>query len=76
MEWTTIYVSSVTNAMRGKATLERQGFSVYMQRSSHVQKTDGCGYQLLVKGDAARALDVLTRAKIRVLRSESGGAQR
>ena len=49
MEWTTIYVSSVTNAMRGKAVLERQGFLVYMQRSSGTKETDGCGYQLLVK---------------------------
>ena len=76
MEWTTIFVSSVTNAMRGKAVLERQGFTVYMQRTSRISDTDGCGYQLLVKGNGNRAIEHLKQARIRVLRFETGGERR
>lgn len=73
MEWTTIYVSSVTNAMRGKRLLENQGYTVHIQRSSHVTEDAGCGYSLLVRG-GDRAAQLLQRAGIRVLRTAGGGA--
>ena len=76
MEWTTVYISSVTNAMRSKTLLERQGFTVYMQRSSHVQERDGCGYSLLVRGEMQPVTALLQKAGIRVLRAEHGGARR
>ena len=76
MEWTTIYVSSVTNAMRGKKVLEREGLTVHMQRSSNAEKTDGCGYRLLVRGEAGRAAALLKKAGIRILRTENGGVRR
>ena len=72
----TIYVSSVTNAMRGKAALERQGFSVTVQRSSRLAQTDGCGYSLTVSGDEKAALGILKQRGIRILRTERGGAGR
>lgn len=74
MEWTTMYVSSVTNAMRGKRFLERQGHTVYMQRSSQIAENNGCGYSLLVNGNGAKAVEQLRRAGIRVLRTVGGGA--
>ncbi len=76
MEWTTVYISSVTNAMRGKALLERQGYTVQMQRSSHVKETDGCGYRLLVSGEGQPITALLSKAGIRVLRTEYGGVRR
>lgn len=75
MEWTTVYISSVTNAMRGKTLLERQGYTVHMQRSSHTQETDGCGYRLLVRGEGKLITALLTKAGIRVLRTEHGGVR-
>ena len=72
MEWTTIYVSSVTNAMRGKRLLEQHGYAVHIQRSSHVQENNGCGYSLLVRGNDAPKL--LSQAGIRILRVVGGGA--
>lgn len=75
MEWITIYVSSVTNAMRGKQLLERQGYTVHMQRSSLIQEENGCGYSLLVRGGASAA-DILKRGGIRVVRVVGGGAGR
>lgn len=76
MEWTTVYISSVTNAMRGKTLLERQGFTVHMQRSSHAKETDGCGYSLLVRGEAKPITALLSKAGIRILRTEHGGVHR
>ena len=76
MEWTTVYISSVTNAMRGKTLLERQGFTVHMQRSSHANKADGCGYSLLVRGEVGPVTALLSKAGIRILRTEHGGVHR
>ncbi|MBR2405738.1 MAG: DUF3343 domain-containing protein [Clostridia bacterium] len=73
MEWTTIYVSSVTNAMQGKRLLEKQGYTVHVQRSSRVQEDTGCGYSLLVRGNADRATELLKKNGIRVLRVAGGG---
>ena len=74
MEWTTIYVSSVTNAMHAKRVLEKQGFAVHVQRSSHVQEESGCGYSVLVRSQAAKAVEILKQNGIRVLRTSGGGA--
>ena len=76
MEWTTIYVSSVTNAMRGKRLLEGQGYTVHMQRASHTNDNNGCGYSLLVRGNGRQAEEQLRQSGIRVLRTGSGGAPR
>ncbi len=75
MEWTTFYVSSVTNAMRGRKLLEHQGFTVYMKRSSRQKENDGCGYVLQVRGNASLAKQQLMGAGIRILRMESGGVR-
>ena len=76
MEWTTAYVSSVTNAMRGKKVLERQGFTAYIQRASHTQANEGCGYSLLTNGTNHAVSTALSKAGIRVLRMENGGMPR
>ncbi len=75
MEWTTIYVSSVTNAMHGKRVLEKQGYTVHIQRAANVSEDAGCGYSLLVRG-GTDAVEQLRRAGIRILRVAGGGAPR
>lgn len=75
MAWTTIYVSSVTNAMHGKRLLERQGYTVHAQRSSHIKDEDGCGYSLLVRDHGDRAAALLRQHGIRVLRVDGGAAR-
>ncbi len=73
MEWTTLNVSSVTNAIRGKTILERRGFTAHVQRAFQAGDNNGCGYRLLVKGDGAKARALLQEAGLRVNRSENGG---
>lgn len=75
MEWTTLYISSVTNAMRGKRLLEKQGYTVHLQRAANVTEDNGCGYSLLVRGPGSPA-EELRRAGIRVMRVTGGGAPR
>ena len=65
IQQTAILVSSVTNAMRGKDLLVRNGFSVQIQRFFHIDDQNGCGYQLLVQGDGKRAKEVLRAAGLR-----------
>ncbi len=76
MEWTTVYISSVTNAMRGKTLLERQGYTVHMRRSSSIRENDGCGYYLQVRGEVQPVTALLSKAGIRILRTEHGGVRR
>lgn len=75
MAWTTIYVSSVTNAMHGKRLLEKQGYVVHLQRSSQIREEEGCGYSLLVRGQGDRAASLLAQHGIRVLRVDGGAAR-
>ena len=44
-------VSSVTNAMRGKNLLEKNGMHSYIHRTVDEEGNNGCGYSLLVTGD-------------------------
>ena len=66
MKQSTIAVGSVTNAMRGKQVLENHGYSVQIQRLTHMDDQNGCGYQLLVNGDVARAVELLRSSGVRV----------
>lgn len=75
MEWTTLYVSSVTHAMRGRKLLEQQGITVVMKRSFNNNENNGCGYSLSVNGNAKNAEQLLQKAGIRVLRVEHGGGR-
>ena len=75
MAWTTINVGSVTNAMRGKAILERQGYTVQMQRTYSSDDNNGCGYRLVIKGDASFAEKLLQKNGVR-MNSIQRGADR
>ena len=63
-----VHVGSVTNAMRGKQLLEEQGIRAYLHRSLQPTAGDGCGYSLLVTGDAAKADQILRQRGVRVIR--------
>ncbi len=63
-----IHVGSITNAMRGKQMLERQGIRTYIHRSSQPTDGDGCGYSLLVTTDVGQAERILRSGGVRVVR--------
>lgn len=63
-----IFVGSVTNAMRGKQLLEEQGIRAYLQRASRPTDGDGCGYSLLVTGGIEKAVGILQKRGVRVIR--------
>ena len=60
-------VSSITNAMRGKNLLERNGIHGYINRTVDEEGNNGCGYSLLVTGDTVRAESLLRAAGVRIL---------
>lgn len=59
-------VSSVTNAMRGKSLLERNGIRAYVSRTIDENGNNGCGYSIAVQSNPDRAEQLLTSAGIRV----------
>ena len=63
-----IHVSSITNAMRGKKLLEKQGIRSYVHRASNPPQGDGCGYSLLVTERLEQAQSVLRSGGVRVVR--------
>lgn len=66
MNATKVYaVGSVTNAMRGKELLQKNGLRAYVGRANATE-TNGCGYTLTVTGDHEKAATLLETAGIRV----------
>ena len=58
-------VGSVTNAMRGRELLQKQGIAAFLGRAD-AKTREGCGYTLTVTGDVDRAAALLAAAGIRV----------
>ncbi len=69
MSNTYIHVGSITNAMRGRSLLEKQGIRAFLQRSSHPAEGDGCGYRLLVTEQVEKAVRILRESGVRVIRT-------
>ena len=65
-------VSSVTNAMRGKNLLEKNGMHSYIHRTVDEEGNNGCGYSITTD-QGERAEPLLTAAGIRI-RSKSAGS--
>lgn len=65
-------VSSVTNAMRGKAWLEKNGIQGYIGRTMDEQGNNGCGYSIMIMGAGERAEQLLRAAGIRILSVHGG----
>ena len=67
-----IHVGSVTNAMRAKKLLEKNGIIAYINRSAHPAQGDGCGYSLLVTDRDEQAIRILRSAGVRIVRISDG----
>ena len=74
MEESIFLMGSVTNAMRGKAVLEKNGYRAFVQRHTALNDQNGCGYRLLVWGDVQKALLILQKAGLKV-RGQKRGEQ-
>ena len=61
-------VSSVTNAMRGRSLLERNGLRAAIERKLDPAGNNGCGYSLLVSADPDQVTRLLQAGGIRVQR--------
>ena len=59
-------VSSVTNAMRGKSLLERNGIHAYVSRTIDENGNNGCGYSVAAASEPERAEQLLLSAGIRI----------
>ena len=60
-----IKAGSVTNAQRIESLLKRNGFKVAIRRSSKIKKGEGCGYSVLVKGDAQKISELIKNSRIK-----------
>lgn len=60
------YVSSITNAMRGKELLEKNRIRAYISRSIDENTKNGCGYCIYVSSDFEKAQNLLRSSGIRI----------
>ena len=72
MARTYLRVSSVTNAMRGKTLLERNGIRASVSRTLEEDGSNGCGYSVVVWSDPERSAQILRGAGIRVRGMKQG----
>lgn len=64
-----IKVGSITHATKGKNILVKNGYKVYIKRSSNIDASSGCGYMLTFDGDINRAKILLEKGRITMLGS-------
>ena len=72
MEESIFLMGSVTNALRGKSVLEKNGYRAFLQRHTNTNDQNGCGYRLRVWGDSQKALMLLQKAGIKVRGQKRG----
>jgi len=60
------YVSSITNAMRGKEILEKNGIRAHISRLADENIKNGCGYCVFVYSDFDEAEEILRSSGIRI----------
>lgn len=69
-------LSSITYAMKGRDLLSSRGIKCEILRVSSGNAHSGCGYGLIVYGDAESAARILSQARVGVLNKKYLGAKR
>ena len=60
-----IKAGSVTNAQRIESLLKKNGYKAMIRRSSRISKGEGCGYSVVVKGDAEKVSELINNSRIK-----------
>ena len=60
-------VNSVTHAMKAKNILSANGIYAQVVRNGNADKREGCGYSVLIDGDADRAVLLLRANHVKIL---------
>ncbi len=61
-----IKVGSITNAQRGQRLLRSKGYKSQIKKIENASKSDGCGYELLVKASSDAPVDILEADGIKI----------
>lgn len=68
-----LIVNSITNAMKSRSILEKQGFVVSVERTQGNQNPQGCSYSVqIIKGNSVIAENLLVSAGIEVVGRYNG----
>ena len=62
-----IMVGTVTYALKGRDILRNKGFKAYIERRSNNIGKYGCGYSIVIKDEADRAVSILSENGINVM---------
>lgn len=62
-----ITTGTVTYAIKGRDLLRRQGYDVRIERKSTGLGSTGCGYNIVVRGNTAGAVEALKSAGVKIL---------
>lgn len=58
---------SITHAIRGRDLLRKHGFKARMEKTPNHLDRVGCGYSIIVEGDAVRAEQILRNSRVKIL---------
>ena len=71
MQRHTIYVGSVTYAIKGRDLLRRLGVEAHIERKTDMNGNVGCGYVVIANGNRQTIINGLTGSGIKVLEISS-----
>lgn len=61
-----VATGTVTYAIKGKDLLRKKGYKASIERKSG-EKTQGCGYAIIIEGDIKKAVEILKENEIKIL---------
>ena len=63
-----IVTGTITYALKGKDILRKKGFNAMVQKLSLQEENIGCGYAVLIRGNIEKAMEILKKAEVKVLK--------
>lgn len=64
---TQFITGSITYAIRGRDLLRKNGFKARIEKTPNHLDRVGCGYSIILEGDASQAEEILRSARIKIL---------
>ncbi len=63
-----IVTGTITYALKAKDILRKNGFNAMVQKLSLQEENIGCGYAVLIRGNIEKAMEILKKAEVKVLK--------
>lgn len=65
-----ITTGTVTYAIKGRDVLRQNGYTAKIERKNSLSGSAGCGYTVVTNGEKQKILEILTKAGVKILKTE------